>query len=123
RAASVAEAAGDLGFIVDASDPRRRVVACAGAPICASGEIAARALAPAIAAAAAPLVDPGEVIHVSGCANGWAHQGHAALAAMGADGACDLLVDGAFAGSCASDLLARRLAELAQRPPRKVRHG
>ena len=44
----VAEA-GALGFIVDPADPRRRVVACAGAPICASGEIPARAMAPAIA--------------------------------------------------------------------------
>ena len=35
-----------LGFIVDPADPRRRIVACAGAPICASGEIPARALAP-----------------------------------------------------------------------------
>jgi precorrin-3B synthase len=31
-----------LGFAVDAADPRRRVVACPGAPTCASGLIAAR---------------------------------------------------------------------------------
>jgi precorrin-3B synthase len=35
-----------LGFIVDPADPRRKIVACSGAPICASGEIAARAIAP-----------------------------------------------------------------------------
>jgi precorrin-3B synthase len=40
--------ADSLGFIVVGSDPRRRVVACAGAPICASGQIPARAMAPAV---------------------------------------------------------------------------
>src|SRR5262249_39565895 len=115
RTTAVPAAAGRFGFIVDGNDPRGRVVACAGAPICASGEIAARALAPAIAEAVAPLLDPDEVIHVSGCAKGCAHHGRAALSAIGRDGACDLLVDGAYAGSCAPDLLARRLAELARR--------
>ena len=38
-----------LGFVVRAADPRRNVVACAGAPICASAHIAARALAPGVA--------------------------------------------------------------------------
>ena len=38
-----------LGFAVDPSDARRRIVACPGAPSCASGLIAARALAAEIA--------------------------------------------------------------------------
>ena len=123
RAAPIAEAVGRLGFIVDANDMRRRVVACAGAPICASGEIAARALAPDIASAVAPLLDADELIHISGCAKGCAHRGPAALTAVGRDGACDLLVDGVPVGSCAVELLPQRLAELAQRPQPKVRHG
>ena len=45
-ASSFAAAAEALGFIVRADDPRRHVVACAGAPICASAHIAARAIAP-----------------------------------------------------------------------------
>jgi precorrin-3B synthase len=122
-ATTVAAAAGRLGFIVDASDPRRRVVACAGAPICASGEIAARALAPSIAEMVAPLLDPAEVIHVSGCAKGCAHHGPAALTVIGRDGACDLLVGDTPAGSCATELLPQRLAELVRSPQSKVRHG
>ena len=38
-----------LGFAVDPADPRRRIVACPGAPSCASGLIAARTIAAEIA--------------------------------------------------------------------------
>ena len=41
-----------------------------------------------------------ETIHISGCANRCAHQGAATLTAIGRDGACDLFVEGAPAGSC-----------------------
>jgi precorrin-3B synthase len=123
RVAPVVDAAGHLGFIVAADDPRRRVVACAGAPICASGAIVARALAPDIADLVAPLLAPDQVIHVSGCAKGCAHHGRAALTVIGRDGACDMLVDGTPAGSCPVEALPQRLAELARRPRPKVRHG
>jgi precorrin-3B synthase len=113
RASVLADAAKDLGFVVSPDDPRRRVVACAGAPVCASAEIAARALAPAIAASAAPHLSPGEVIHASGCTKGCAHRGRAALTAIGRAGACDLVVDGVPAGSAAAAALPQRLAELA----------
>ena len=46
-----------LGFIVAADDPRRRIIACAGAPICSSAYIAARALAPRAAGIAASHLD------------------------------------------------------------------
>ena len=39
----------ELGFIIEARDPRRRIVACPGAPSCASGLIAARAIAAQLA--------------------------------------------------------------------------
>jgi precorrin-3B synthase len=107
-------AAENLGFITDPHDPRRRVVACAGAPICGSGEIPARALGPQVAQAAAGLVGPGEVIHISGCAKACAHHGPAALAAVGRAGQCDLLVDGAPAGRVAIDALPRDIARLAR---------
>ena len=57
--------AASLGFITRHDDPRRHVVACAGAPICASAEIPARALAPVITAAASPLLDGSLTIHLS----------------------------------------------------------
>jgi precorrin-3B synthase len=42
-------AAQQLGFVVHADDPRRRIAACPGAPACLSGLIPARALALAVA--------------------------------------------------------------------------
>jgi len=107
-------AAGKLGFITDPDDPRRRVVACAGAPICGSGEIPARALSLQVAQAAAGLIATGEVIHISGCPKGCAHRGTAALAAVGRAGQCDLLVDGVTAGSVAIDTMPQEIARLAR---------
>lgn len=81
-------AAEKLGFITRGGDPRRRVVACAGAPICGSAYIAARALAPLIA---------GRVeftVHISGCAKGCAHPAPAALTVVGTPGGCALVADG-----------------------------
>ena len=84
-----------LGFIVRADDPRRHVIACAGAPICASADIAARALAPQIAAAAAPHLDSSFKIHISGCAKGCAHPAPAALTIVGTSSGCALIAKGA----------------------------
>lgn len=80
-----------LGFITRADDPRRKVIACAGAPICASAHLASRALAPAIAAGAARFDG---TIHVSGCAKGCAHAAAAALTAVGTAGGCALIANG-----------------------------
>lgn len=89
-----AAAAERLGFIVRADDPRRHVVACAGAPICASAEIAARAIAPRIAEIAAPFIDRSFTIHVSGCAKGCAHAAPAALTVVGTPDGCALVANG-----------------------------
>ena len=121
RLAALVRTARVLGFVVDHDDPRRRVVACAGAPVCAAGEIPARALAPQVAADVAPLLAADEMIHISGCPKGCAHRGAAALTAIGRAGACDLLVGGTGAGSCAAAQLAQRLAVLAV--SRSGRHG
>ena len=51
NADALAHEAARLGLIVDADDPRRRIVACPGKPACASGLIAARALATELAPA------------------------------------------------------------------------
>ena len=106
--ALVAEAA-TFGFIIDPGDPRRRVVACAGAPICASGEIAARAIAPAIADAARSL-PAGDIIHLSGCAKGCAHPAPAPFVVFGRDGRCDVFVDGEFSCTLTADALPRMIA-------------
>jgi precorrin-3B synthase len=87
-----------LGFITRSDDPRRNVVACAGAPICASAEIPARALAPLISDAAADLLDGSLTVHISGCPKGCAHPGTSALTIVGQQDGCGLIVDG-----CARD--------------------
>jgi precorrin-3B synthase len=121
RVVALVDAAARLGFIVDRDDPRRRVVACAGAPVCAAAHIPARTLAPEIAKSAAALLGAHDVIHVSGCRKGCAHQGPAAFTAIGREGACDLLAGDRPAGSCAAEALPQRLAALAAQ--RSARHG
>jgi precorrin-3B synthase len=76
-------AAAGTGFLVRPDDPRRFVVACAGAPACGSAKLSTRELAPAIAEAARPFLDGSLTIHVSGCAKGCAHPGAAALTFIG----------------------------------------
>jgi precorrin-3B synthase len=109
-ASALADTIEQRGFIADPGDPRRRVVACAGAPICASGEIPARQIAPEIARAAEHLKSG--IIHISGCAKGCAHHGPAALTVIGRDGACDLLINGAPSGTVPVEALPSRVAEL-----------
>jgi len=87
-------AAAQLGFVIRADDPRRHVIACPGAPLCASAHIAARALAPRLAAAAAPYLSDGLTLHVSGCAKGCAHPGAAPLTVVGTPGDCHLIANG-----------------------------
>jgi precorrin-3B synthase len=81
-----------LGFVTRADDPRQNVVACAGAPICASALLASRALAPAIAASVASRLDG--TIHISGCAKSCAHAAAAALTVVGTPDGCALIADG-----------------------------
>jgi precorrin-3B synthase len=118
KAVSFAAAAEALGFIVRADDPRRHVIACAGAPICASADIAARALAPQIAAAAAPHLDGSFKIHISGCAKGCAHPAPAALTVVGTPAGCALISNGStrdapFA-TIATNELPAAIAEIAR---------
>jgi precorrin-3B synthase len=93
-ASSFAATAEALGFVVRTDDLRRHVIACAGAPICASADIAARAIAPQIAAAAAPHLDSSFKIHISGCAKGCAHPAPATLTVVGTPEGCALISNG-----------------------------
>ena len=92
--APFASAAENLGFIRRPDDPRRYVVACAGAPICASAHIASRAIGPVIATTSAPYLDGSFKIHVSGCSKGCAHPASAALTIVGTADGCALVADG-----------------------------
>lgn len=84
-----------IGFITRADDLRRRVIACAGAPFCASGHIATRAIAPRIADTAARFDGGFAAIHLSGCVKGCAHPEKAALTIIGSPNGCALVADGA----------------------------
>jgi precorrin-3B synthase len=90
EASALAAAAGQLGFVVSADDPRRRIAACPGAPACASGFIDARRLAAELAPRLAGLRD-GIAVHVSGCAKGCAHPAPAALTVVGDAQGCGII--------------------------------
>jgi precorrin-3B synthase len=68
------------------------VIACAGAPVCAAGEIATRALAPVLARMAAVAGAP--MVHVSGCAKGCACRRAMPLTVVGIEGRCGVVVNG-----------------------------
>ena len=89
----LATAADDLGFVVDARDQRRRIVACPGAPSCASGLIEARRLAARLAEHLPPSRD-GIAVHVSGCAKACAHPGAAPLTIVGTGQGCGIVRNG-----------------------------
>lgn len=82
-----------LSFAVDASDARRRIVACPGAPSCASGLIAARSIAAEIAKCI-ELPGHGVAVHVSGCAKGCAHPAPALLTIVGTARGCGIVHNG-----------------------------
>jgi precorrin-3B synthase len=78
------------GLILDPADPRRTIAACPGAPACASGRIATRALAWRLAERGNL---PGSV-HVSGCAKGCAHPSPARIVLVGTEAGLALVRDG-----------------------------
>jgi len=90
----LADIARRLGFIVRADDPRRQIVACAGAPICAAAEISTRALAPNLAANAAIAGADAPMVHLSGCAKGCACPRPTPLTVVGIEGRCGVVVNG-----------------------------
>ncbi|UCI09998.1 precorrin-3B synthase [Mesorhizobium sp. B1-1-8] len=92
--ASLQAFAATLGFVTAPADPRTSIAACPGAPACASGRIAARAIAETIASQNADLFDASLTLHISGCAKGCAHPGAAALTLVGDENGAGLVVDG-----------------------------
>lgn len=74
------ETAARLGLVTDARDPRLRIVACAGAPACASGHLATKAIA---AALAADMPAGDGIVHLSGCAKQCARPARASATLIG----------------------------------------
>ncbi|MER9841291.1 precorrin-3B synthase [Mesorhizobium australicum] len=88
---SLHHTAATLGFVTSPTDPRTRIAACPGAPACASGRIATRDIAEAIATENADILD--FTLHVSGCAKGCANPGPAALTIVGGENGAGLVVN------------------------------
>ncbi|TPJ87031.1 precorrin-3B synthase [Mesorhizobium sp. B2-5-13] len=93
---SLHDTAATLGFVTSPADPRTRIAACPGTPACASGRIATRDIAEAIAAENADILD--FTLHVSGCAKGCAHPGPAALTIVGGENGAGLVVNATAKG-------------------------
>jgi precorrin-3B synthase len=93
-----ATAAGKLGFITRADDPRRRIAACAGKPACASAFLPTRALAAALAPQL-PSSNGEIMLHISGCAKGCAHPAAAALTVVGDARGAGLVRNGSAAAA------------------------
>ena len=121
--ASAHEAA-RLGFVTRADDPRRRIVACPGAPACASGFIAARKLALEFADLLGSHILQGkDLMHISGCAKGCAHPQPAALTIVGSARGCGIVEHGTARATPHTYVDPRQLAAyLAQRIDEPV-HG
>lgn len=91
NAPALAEASERQGFVARPEDPRRRIVACPGHPACASGLIAARALARELAP---HLPSSYDLVHISGCSKSCAHSGPAALTVVGTERGCGIVHHG-----------------------------
>ena len=101
----------ELGFIVDADDPRLRIAACPGAPACMHGHRSVRDDATRWALLL-PKVD-GVVLHVSGCAKGCARPSATAATFTATATGYDLILDGTAGDPPArQDLSEREVAEL-----------
>lgn len=81
----------ELGFITHPLDPRRRISACIGSEGCASGHIAARAVASRLVRS----LPAGSTLHVSGCNKGCAHPRPADVTLVGQAGGYGLVIHGA----------------------------
>src|SRR5262245_2987265 len=123
-ASALGAAAERLGFIVRPADPRRHIAACSG-PLCGSAQAPTRTLGPAIAPAAASLLDGSLALHLSGCAKGCAHARAAALTMVGEPGGCGVVVNGEACDrplvTIAADALPSSLAQLARKVERARR--
>jgi precorrin-3B synthase len=118
KAADFATAAERRGFVARVDDPRRFLAACAGAPDCPSGRMAARRVALEFTEILAPILDGSFEIHVSGCAKGCAHPGPAAVTLVGTDQGCGVVLagraDGTPVGALPPGDLPRSLAQFAR---------
>ncbi len=92
RVTTFAAGCAKLGYILDASDPRLRVVACPGSPACAHARAALRDDAERWA----KRLPPGEgvILHLSGCAKGCARAEATCVTLVAAEHGYDMIRNG-----------------------------
>ena len=108
-------AAEGLGFVVDAADPRLSIVACSGAPACASAWLATRALAAEIAGR--PEMAAGVRLHLSGCGKRCAQPAGPCVSLVAGEAGNEILGEGMAVPAGLRRLLAR-VPQGGQRPAR-----
>lgn len=101
-----------LGFVTQPDDPCLAISACAGAPLCASGEFETRHLAAKICQTAAPLFDGSFTLHLSGCAKRCADVAGPRLTVLGKSGRCNLLPEFGTSSKPLTDLDPNSLPDL-----------
>ncbi|UUP19729.1 precorrin-3B synthase [Nitratireductor thuwali] len=111
-------AARHFGFIIETTDPRLAISACAGAPFCASAHLGTKALAEE--AAAAGLIDGTFRLHVSGCEKRCAQPTGDCVSLIGREGAFVVTADGTTAPAYLRTFLVERAEALRSTPSRKT---
>jgi len=107
-AAQTTAHAADL--ITSAADPRLAVVACVGAPACASAHYATRQLAGQIVGEAPELLPANAKLHLSGCDKRCAEPSGRSITLVGHPDGCAIVANGASALPALREYLARRVA-------------
>jgi precorrin-3B synthase len=103
-AAMLTDLAEQCGLITREQDPRRRVIACAGAPACASACGETRVLATSLAAQLRERLIAGATLHVSGCGKACASDAAAAVTLVLAEGGAQLGFDADVAAARAQPI-------------------
>jgi precorrin-3B synthase len=85
---------GSDAFITDPNDARLAVIACPGAPACASADAPTQEAALALAPLARALSPAGVTLHVSGCGKGCARPHASAVTLVARAGLYDLITQG-----------------------------
>lgn len=107
--AAAVRAAERLGLVVDPEDPRLSVVACAGAPSCASAHLDTQALAEAVAVARPDLLERGWRLHLSGCAKRCAQPAGPSVTLVAGPNGREILADGVAIGLSLRAMLMERV--------------
>jgi precorrin-3B synthase len=109
QAVAACSAARVADLVVDVADPRLAVVACAGAPACASAHYATRRLAGQIAREASELLAANAKLHLSGCDKRCAEPSGQSITLIGRPDDCEIVANGTSVPPALREYLARRV--------------